>query len=472
MTLKSSLARGLVVLCAIVAQYLPVYAGDEPDYLRQPLAQAWRPDSLLARGLDGDALNTSWWESFGDPVLDSLISLGRANNYNLAITARRIEIARRQLQQVRSEYYPGIDLNIGWQRERQSGRLAGREGNAGTMSYFSGGATMSWEVDVFGKITAKARQSKEQVRLSAAEYDAALVALDAEIASAYIELLADKAQLALANEHAASQKHILDITETRFRTGLVSKLDVAQASTLYYSTIASIPMLEASIEAAYNSIAVLLGTDRDGLPSDIFSARDMPSNYDVPVLGAPVDLLRRRPDIVAAERSIDLAAAALGVARSAYLPSLSIAASVGTGAHAFGDLFSGPSFTYSIAPTLSWTLFDGFSRHAARLEAKMQLENEIDSYNLTVLTAVEEVRNAMARYSATLKYISNTDLVVENSAEAVRLSLDQYKQGLTDFYNVVEAQLNYLTYQNSLVTARAKALTALVDLYKALGGGF
>ncbi len=175
---------------------------------------------------------------------------------------------------------------------------------------------------------------------------------------------------------------------------------------------------------------------------------------------------------MAAEKSIDVAAAELGIAKKDYLPSLSISANVGTQAHAFGDLFTGPSFTYSVAPTLSWTLFDGFARRAATASARENMQIEIENYNLTVLTAIEEVRNALARYSATLKYIERTAKVVESSEEAVNLSLDQYKQGLSDFYNVVEAQLNYLTYQNSLVAARGEALTSLIDLYKALGGGF
>lgn len=471
MTHFSSLKQvfGIALLCGTV---LIAKGGESRDYLRSNLASSWNPGDELGGVQSSCDLNRQWWSTFEDPMLDSLIALGERNNYDVAVAARRIEISRQALRQAESAYYPQIGLSLGWQRDRQSGRLAGRSGLPVTSSYFSGTANMSWEVDVFGKIRAQAKRGKAQVKVSAAEYDGALVALDAEIASTYINLLVYRAQLAVAKNHSENQKHILDITETRHRTGLVSKLDVAQASTLYYSTIASIPLLEASIEASYNSLAVLLGTTKDNLPEGLFADCELPDHYPMPALCAPIDLLRRRPDIVAAERSIEVAAASLGIARSAYLPSLSIAASAGTDAHAFGDLFSGPSFSYSIAPALSWTLFDGLSRRAATLEARRELENEVDNYNLTVITAIEEVRTAIARYKATQEYISRTAKVVENSEEAVRLSLDQYKQGLTDFYNVAEAQLNYLTYQNSLVSARGNALTALIDLYKALGGGY
>ena len=141
-------------------------------------------------------------------------------------------------------------------------------------------------------------------------------------------------------------------------------------------------------------------------------------------------------------------------------------------AHNFGDLFKGPSFTYSIVPTLSWTLFDGLQRRNTALAARQSMEARIDSYNLTVLTAIEEVRDAIARYKSSLLYIERIGNVVTSSEEEVQLSIDQYKQGLTMFSNVVDAQLNYLTYQNTLISARGDAISSLISLYKALGGGW
>ncbi len=469
MTIKSSL---LPIAVAAFASALPqVAVADDHAYLRHDLGTRWEADTSVTAITTAEPVQ-AWWRTFEDPLLDSLITIGEANNYDVSMAARRIDMARAAVRQAQSAYYPQIGIDAGWTRERTSGRTASRSGSASTLSWFSGGATMSWEIDVFGKIHAQASKAKSAVKVSAAEYNGAILALDAEIATTYIGLLVNRAQLDVATEHSANQKHILDITETRYRTGLVSKLDVAQANTLYYSTIAQIPLLEASIEADYNSLAVLLGVTREELPPSIYEARALPSHYQLAGLGTPLDVLRRRPDVVAAEKSIDVAAAELGIAKKDYLPSLSISANVGTQAHAFGDLFTGPSFTYSVAPTLSWTLFDGFARRAATASARENMQIEIENYNLTVLTAIEEVRNALARYSATLKYIERTAKVVESSEEAVNLSLDQYKQGLSDFYNVVEAQLNYLTYQNSLVAARGEALTSLIDLYKALGGGF
>ena len=416
--------------------------------------------------------NTSeWWRTFNDSHLDTLIAMGEANNYDVSMAMRRIEMAKAAVRQAESAWYPQLGLQAGWSKARQSGRLTGREGSATGTSYLSGDVTMSWEIDVFGKVRAQVNHDKKQVQLSSAEFDGAMLTVQASIASAYFTLLMHRAQLAVANEHAANQKHLLDITETRYRTKLVSKLDVAQASTLYYGTESSIPMLESSVEADYNAIALLLGLERAQLPVWLYDETPLPATkQDIPEI--PADLIRRRPDVVAAEKSIEVAAAALGIARSEYLPSLSLQASAGTAAHNIGDVFDRPAFTYSVAPTLSWTIFDGFGRRAATASAQENMKLEVDNYNMTALGAAQEVNNALTSYNSTIRYIDMLQKAVDSSRESVTLSIDQYKQGLTDFYNVVEAHLNYLTYQNNLVSARGQALTSLIDLYKSLGGGF
>lgn len=440
-------------------------AGDDGrEYLRGPLPESWG---------DGPAVEppARWWTSFNDPLLDSLVAMGERNNFDVAAAARRIDAARAAVRQAQSGYFPEINLDAGWTRQRQSGRIASSDGAPVTTSWFSAGASMNWEIDVFGKIRRSVGVGKRSLEVTAAEYDGVMLSLQAEIVTTYINLLVSRAQLEIAREHTRKQEHILGITETRHKTGLVSKLDVAQARTLYYSTVASIPLLESSIEASYNALGVLLGVDRASLPASVFEPRPLPEHYQLAGTGTPLELLRRRPDVVAAEKNIDVAAARLGVARSEYLPSLSVSASIGTSAHSVDDLFSRQSLSYSVAPTLSWTLFDGLGRRAASAQAKADMEAMIDTYNLTVLTAVEEVRNAAAQYKATLKYIESLDNVVKYSQESVELSLDRYTQGLSDFYNVVQSQLTYLSNQNSLVAARGRALISLTDLYKTLGGG-
>ena len=424
-------------------------------HLLSPMPSGWGLDSILEPAESPSGDNARWWAGFGDSLLDSLIALGRERNYDLASSATRIAIAKAQAGQARAAYMPAVGLSAGYSRERLSGRTGAEAVTQATESYFSGSVTMSWEIDVFGKITRQVKERKAQVAVSAAEYESVGNAVDAQIAGTYLGLLASREQLEVARRHSASQAQILRTTEERFAAGLASKLDVAQARTLYYSTVASIPMLEASIASS-----VLLGMAPSELPAGVHKARPLPDCMAMPALGVPADLLRRRPDVVQAERQIDAAAASLGVARGEYLPSLSLRGSVGTSAHAAGNLFGRGSFGYNIAPTLSWTVFDGLGRRYASAD------------NLTVLTAMQEVRDAARRYDASLRYIRSIGLVVENAAESSALSFDLYRQGLTAFTNVDDAELNYLTYENTLVAARSQALSALVDLYKALGGGW
>lgn len=439
------------------------------DYVNQTLPQRWDYTENFSPEMPD---NDSWWQTFNDPVLDSIIEIGVKNNYNLAIAARRINIARGQLRAVQSAYYPMVDLTAGWNKVRSSGLQVGSEGTASTLDYFSGSVSASWELDVFGKITSKARQSKELVKVSRAEYAGAMLSLCSEIATSYFQLRVWQAELVVAEEHSQNQQRIVKIAEARHEAGLASKLDVAQAREVYYSTMASIPVLKSSIEKAINSLSILLGDYPENIAPIFKDYRQLPDYHQIVGVGIPAELLRRRPDIIEAEKNIAASAAALGVAKKDFLPSLSINGSIGTAAHNFKDLFKNQSITYSIAPQLTWTLFSGFERSANVTIARETLRSQIDSYNQTIMTAVTEVNNSMSGYLSSLLHIDAIDLTLQQSNEALKLSVDLYKQGLTPFNNVVSAQLGALENQNSLVIAKGQALTTLVNIYRSLGGGW
>lgn len=461
--------KKIIASCIIaVTGIVPAFAS-QPDILRVQLARDWDCDSVFT--IVG-AVSSQWWKIFDCPMLDSLISVGQENNYNIASAAKRLEIARSQLRQARGAYSPVIGLSAAYNYGRTAGTMTSFDTEPEKSSYASVAASMSWEIDVFGKIRAQTKHASENVAVTAAEYDGVMLSLQAGIVQTYIDLAVHTRQLEVAREHISRQGRTVEITEDRFKAGLESKLAVAQARTQWLSTQATVPPLEASIESDKNALAVLLGISRAQLPEALSNSIPFPPYNQLPPAGVPADLLRRRPDIVEAERNIHLAAAELGIARSAYLPSLSLTANIGTDAHRPGDLFSSPSFGWSVVPTLSWTVFDGFARRNAAAAARFAMEAAIDNYNNSVLAATEEVRNAMAMYIAAVKTISLEEQAVEASIEQTNLSLDLYKQGLTMFSNVVDAQLTYLTNQNSLITARGNALTALVELNKALGGGW
>lgn len=459
--LKFPILAATMLTGAFVKAQEPIKAEDMP--------QAWHYASEYEQTVPTD---DAWWHKFADPTLDSLMTIGINNNYNVLQAQRRIEIARQTLRQSRSGYYPAFTLQGGWNKSRQSGMTGTVAANAVNSSYFDLGVNMNWEIDVFGKVTARARESKAQFNATRAEYDAVMVSIGAKIATAYFQLRSLQTEIEVLTHHIASQKRVMEITKARFDAGLSSALDVAQSSTTYYSTLASITALRTNAASAINSLAVLLGLFPEQLAPMLQEPKPMPDYRQIVAVGAPMELLRRRPDVAEAEYTLAQYAAALGVAKKDFLPTLALTGSIGTSAHRIGDLFTDRSLSYTIAPTLSWTIFDGLSREAGIESAKQQMLAGIDNYNLTVLTAVQEVETSMTSYSNDLQYIDYLNQVVEQAEKAFTLSVDLYKQGLTDFINVTNSQINLLQYSNELVVAQGQALADLVSLYQALGGGW
>lgn len=443
---------------------------DEKNYLDVELAKSWQSYSETSQS---SALpDAKWWKCFDDETLDSLIEVGLQRNYNVLMATRRIKIARNAVNSARSAYYPNFSLSAGYDNERSSGLLYGSKGDASITSYLSGSVNMSWEIDLFGRVSANVKAQKAALNTSRADRAGVLVSLAAQIASTYFDLRVNQAEIQVANEHSQSQMKALKIAQARFETGLASMLDVDQARTVYYNTISLIPTLENAVHQDINAIAVLLGESPENLMQQLSVAAPLPSHIQLVSTGIPADLLRRRPDVVEAELEIAQQAAQLGIAKKDYLPTLTLDGSIGVAAHRAGDLFKGAAFEYTIAPTLSWTIFDGFERKYNVASARENMQVAIDNYNLTVITAYQETDNALSTYFSDLKYIDILDKLVKSSRDYDLLSIDQYKNGLAPFINVADAQISYLSYQNTLIQARGQALTALVDLYKALGGGW
>lgn len=448
---------------AVVSQQLP--SGQR--YLEERMPESWGYTAEFEQTLPSD---DDWWKMFNDPMLDSLITEGTENNYNIRMALLRIEMAKQAVGQAASQYYPTISLNAGYTKARSAGAMRGKDIPSTNTSYFSLGADMNWEIDVFGRITEQVKGKKAEVGVSKADYVGAMISMAADIATYYINIRTSQAELQVAHEHLESQNRVVEIAEARHEAGLVSKLDVAQAKTVYYSTEAAIPQIEASIRTNINAIAILLGVYPEKLYDRLSSVLPQPDCRRIINAGVPLNLLRRRPDIVAVERQLAVYAAQVGIVKKDFLPTLSLQGTIGVASHDFGDLFKKNSFEYSIAPTLSWTLFDGFDRKHALASARAEMELGIDNYNQTVMNAVQEVDNAMTAYITALKTMELDNNVLEQSRESFDLAIEQYKEGLAAFTNVVDAQISWLNYANSLVAAKGEALTSLIELYQALGG--
>lgn len=409
-------------------------------------------------------------ESISDPVLDSLISVAVKQNYSVLTAIDRINMAKANLRMERGNFFPTIGLNAGWTRQQSSGNTSDLPQS--TQHYYDASLNMNWELDLFGSIRNRVKAQKENFAASKEEYTGTMISLCAQVASAYINLRELQQELAVVQKNCASQEAVLKITEVRYNTGLVSKLDVAQAKSVFFSTKASIPQIESGINQYITTLAILLGT----YPQEVRPALTAPGtlpDYMEPIgVGLPADLLLRRPDIRSAERSVNAQAALVGASKSDWLPQVFLKGSVGYAAKDLKDLTHHKSMTYEIAPALSWTLFKGTQLVNATKLAKAQLDEAINQFNQTVLTAVQETDNAMNAYRNSIKQIVALREVRNQGQETLTLSLELYKQGLTPFQNVLDAQRSLLSYENQLVQARGYSLLQLIAMYQALGGGW
>lgn len=455
------------ILTLFITLFTTLLYAEEPQKVHVPATWTFISDQEQQLPSDDD-----WWKEFNDPTLDSLIQMSIDNNFNLAVALDRINIAKQNVRQAQAGYYPQFNLSAGWNKSRSSGNNGNVSTPPSNVSYFNAGVDMNWEIDVFGRVTSLVKAKKANLNVAKVDYLAVMNSLCAQIASSYLELRTLQERLQVANNHLASQKEVLRIAVARYDAGLNSKLDVAQAATLYNSTEASIPEIKYNIYTTLNTIALLTGVYSNELPNSLRVQASLPDYYRLVAVGVPMDLLRRRPDIREAEFNMAAAAAEIGVAKKDFMPTLTLNGSIGVSSHKLNNLFKGRSVNYTIAPTLSWTIFDGFSRSAALASAKENLKMEVNSYNLTVMTAINEVENAMANYNAEIETIKLLEKVVEQSKEQLDLSLDLYKQGLVGFLNVAQAQSSYLQYSDQLAMAHGQVCYALVNLYKALGGGW
>lgn len=458
--------RYYVLLCLLLP--IALRAQVEQQYLDRALPETWHEeDSNFQQTLPAD---DNWWQKFNDPLLDSLIGVAVRQNYSVQMAADRVAMAKAGLRIQQGSYSPTLGMTTGWTRQQNSGNTSRLPQSV--TQYASATVDMSWEIDVFGSIRNRVKSEKESLAASKEEYNAVMVSLCAQVASAYINLRELQQELEVVQKNCKSQLAVVQITEKRYETGLVSKLDVAQAQSVYYETKASVPMLEAGIIEYTNMLGILMGLYPSDVRPLLETSRPLPEYIEPVGIGLPANLLLRRPDIRSAQRQINAQAASLGASKSDWWPKVFVNGSIGFAAHDMNKLMNHNSLAYEIAPAISWNLFQGTKLIQATRLARAQLDETIRRFNQTVLTSVQEVDNAMSAYKNSIKQIVALREVVNQGRQTLDLSLELYKQGLTPFQNVLDAQRSLLAYENNLTQAKGSSLLNLIQLYQALGGGW
>jgi len=449
-----------------------------PDY-QEPVIQT--PDAWTEKVAEQVALGPrstlqAWWTVFDDPLLDTLIERSRKENLDLRVAASRVRESRAILAIARGEKQPFVNASATPQRSRLSddGPLEEVAPSSGfdSKSLFELKIDAAWEIDVFGRVRRTIEAAGAGYQASVLDYRDVLVTLFAEVALAYVDVRAAQQRIVNTRENAEIQKQTLASTRDRYESGITSKLDVAQAAGNYAQTLATIPPLEISLSQAINRLAVLLGQDAGSLRAEFSAVGPVPTPKRATGIGVPADVLRQRPDIRAAERLLAAQTAQIGVATAALYPEFSLEGLFALQSRSLDNLIDTSSKTWSLSAPAQYNVFDG-----GQVRGNIRIQDEkaqqlLLLYENKVLLAIEEVQNAISAFNQNQIRAQYLSEAATASVEAVELVTVQYETGLTDFVNVGVTQASLFVQQDQLIASQAEVVVNLIQLYKALGGGW
>jgi len=459
---------------SLVSMTLAVWAGSGctvgPNYVAPDLST---PDvwyQTAAAGLsEGDAALQTWWGVFDDALLAELIEEAQANNRDLHASYYRILQARAQIGIEESAGRPQVGVNAQVARAKPSESLTGIE-DASTPASATLGAT--WEIDLFGRIRRSVEAADAQYEARIEDYRDLLVTLLADVAINYIDARSLQLRLDYARANIVAQQESLELTRDRFAAGLTSGLDVAQAESNLATSESEVPRLRAAREAALNRLAVLVGRTPGELHERMKSKTAIPTPPETVARGLPAELLRQRPDVRAAERRLAAQTARIGIATADLYPRLSLSGFFGGDALDVDDLGTGRSATWSIGLPVQWAIFQGGRIRAQIRSEEAATDAAFKSYEQAVLLAIEDVETSVALFANEQERKVKLEAAVVATERSVELVRTQYLAGLTNFQNVLDSQRSLFRLQDQLAESEGLRVQNLVDIYRALGGGW
>jgi NodT family efflux transporter outer membrane factor (OMF) lipoprotein len=412
-----------------------------------------------------------WWTTFNDTTLTSLVDRAVKANLDLQQAQARILQARANRGIIAADLWPTINVSAGVTRSRSV--ASSSLGTVATMrNLFQTGLDAAWELDVFGRVRRNIEAADADVQISIEDYRGTLVTLAAEVALNYIELRGFQQEIIIAQNNLQSQQHTAGLTRKRFQVGLVSALDVANAEAQVASTSSQIPLIETAAQQAIYNLSVLLALEPAALVKELSPASPIPANPPEIPMVLPSALLLRRPDVRSAEAQIHSATARIGAATADLFPRFNLIGATGFQGSKSNDWIKGINRVWSVSPSVDLNIFDT-GRIRSNIELQKAIQNEtLLSYQKTILTAFQEVENALIAYAKEQQRRTALIDAVTANRKAVRLSTLLYTEGQTDFLNVLDAQRSQYTSEQALVISTRSLSTDLVALYKALGGGW
>ena len=460
------IATILVLLtgCAVGPNYKPPQTSVAGSFANAPTNAVAVDEALLA----------TWWKGFDDTTLSDLVTQAIAHNHNLRIATANLKEARALRRLATFDLAPTVQANAGYTDSLLSKAAAvpGTPRNLRQSELYDASFDATWELDLFGRVRRSVQAATADVGSVEATRQDVLVSVTAEIARNYFELRGQQNQLAVARKNADVQTETLKVTQARLEGGRGTDFDVSRSRALLNLTLSSIPPLEAGIQKTIHELAVLTGQQPTALTAELSAPAPLPAAMPALAVGNPESLLRRRPDICAAERSLAGATARIGVATADLFPRVTFIGSVGLQANTFAGLTKAGADPWSFGPQLTWAALD-LGRVRARIKAAdARAEASLASYELTVLTALEETEDALVDFGHEQTRQQFLEVSAQASQQAADLAHQRYEAGAADFLSVLDAERTLLEAQDRLAASQTRTVTALVAVYKALGGGW
>jgi multidrug efflux system outer membrane protein len=452
-----------------------------PDY-HKPAADvppAWQPDAPWHEAAPSDrALKGEWWLLFEDATLNPLVERALAGNQNLRIAAARLDQAHAELTVARSDMFPAVDLWSAAARGKTSANRPLAEysvpNQATTQNSFTVGPTVSYEVDLFGRVRREVEGARASAQQAEADFENTRLLLTAQLVTDYFALRELDAEIGVVRHSVELQRDALGFIGSRHDLGFATGLDLAQQQALVDFNATQLELLDNQRAQYEHAIATLIGTPAPGFA--IARASQTASVPNIPV-GLPADLLQRRPDVASAERSMAAANARIGVARAAYYPNIDLGAgfgepNAGWQSNALSTLFAAPSRLWSLGLSATQTLFDAGKNRANVRIADADYAAAVATYRQTVLTAMEEVENGITGLASLDRAGTQADASVKSAQQAFDIATVRYKGGVDTYLEMITAQQALLSDQRQAVQVHGQQFATAVYLVKALGGGW
>jgi len=465
----------LLAACVVGPRYARPSVEVPPAYKELPQQDAQtQGEWKIAQPKDG-TIRGKWWDVFDDPRLDALEEQASASNQNIIAAAANFMSARALVRQARSQYFPTVSTNPNMAYARPSpGQLGGVTSSSSAITLKAYGEyelpfDASWEPDFWGRIRNTVRGNVYAAQASAADLENVCLSEQAELAADYYELRAQDSLIQILVSTVAAYQETFELTQSQYRAGLGSEEAVAQAEAQLKAAHAQEIDLGVQRAQYEHAIAVLTGQ-----PASTFSLPAQPLQAKPPatLIGVPSELLERRPDIAAAERSVAQANAQIGVAKTAYFPAVLLSGSAGFANLSLSNWLTWPSRFWSVGPSIAETIFDAGLRRATVQQFRANYDLTVANYRQTVLTAFQQVEDNLASLEILSRAIGEQDAAVEAAARSLQEATVRYRAGIDPYLNVITAQTTLLNDQQTAVSFRMQEMVVSVQLIKALGGSW